>query len=1211
MRLWTLLALSLQASLLLAQPLVNITDFSGPEALNGNVVTGMTMDRRGLLWVSTWGGLYRYDGYQFISYKVRPGDGNDLDNSRIDDVQQEIHGNLICRSYATFYLYDIKTNRFRKLKDAKGIEAGRHRLHFSRVFQREGYQLKVEKDRLLYYDLISKQWQTLVDSVQMATVSSTGVVWALLGDNRLKRIIVKRQKYDMADAGESIRALHRDRQGRIWQANDDGSILLRDPFGKKLGYITPDGRLSNTKAIMTVTFDIDDDRDGNVFLASRIEGLFVLSPEGNTFRVSHYTHNPNDPYSISDNEIFSVLCDSDAVWVGTLRGGLNLMKKEHGTIVFLNRNNRCHNFPPHEQLFGIRPIIKVGETIAIGTSNGLYTFKGQTTTPENIRFHHSIRQKDNPKSLASNSIISVGHFGKKGLYVCTSHGGLCHATSANLLQDNLKFDTWNMDAGAPSDQTLWSFADNNGDIWIVFENYLSKFDDKTMSSVDFVADDPRIGNLRGTKPILCDDGTAWLATTRGLAHIQLNQLIPTPSSPSILITSLAANGRNIPYSLNADTIVLTKDQRNFTIEFAALEMAGTEHVEYAYMMEGRDTIWVKNGHHRSLSFFNLGAGTHHLLIKATDNNRIWSDKVRRVTIIVQPTFWETPWAWLLYTTAGLLTAILLLLVIMYIYRLRLNASFEKRMADIKLRYFTNISHDLRTPLTLIEGPVTEMLQDDALSPKNRNLLNLVHSNTRRMLTLVNQILDLRKIQNNKMHLLIERMDLKAELSTVMSDFRHLADDHQVSFTLNDHTTEAAFIWGDRDKVQKIFFNLLSNAFKYTGHGQRIWIELESDEQTVSATISDTGKGIPQQALGRLLARFETIISDNYMQASTGIGLSLVNELVQLHHARLIIESKEHEGSHFKVVFPKGNKHFIHDENAQLMTVTDRPQATTEQEEQTATSDEEPTTHNISSKTRILVVEDDAEMLQFVLSILDKTYQVIPAVDGQDGLEKADEQQPDLIISDINMPRMDGWQMVEALKARVETSHIPIVLLTANSTIDDRIRGAAQGVDDYLVKPFSTKYLRVRVAAILQKQQQQQQHFVKAFTHDTGLTLPTDNSGVEQRLVEMDRQFMNRLRTFLEEHLSEATPMQELAAHLGMSRTLFYNKIRSITGMTPVDFYRKYHVERAAQKMRSEGLTVSEACYATGFSDPKYFSKVFKKFMGVKPSDYRNSKEEEQ
>lgn len=1207
-RLLTIIGLFLLATSLFAQPLFTITDFSGADGVNGSVVTGMTYDRRGLLWVSTWGGLYRYDGYQFVSYKVRPGDGNDLDNSRIDDVQEEKYGNLICRSYATFYLYNIKTNKFRKLKSVKGIEEGRHRLHFSPVFSRDGYQLKVDKDRLVYYDTASRQWLTLVEGVKMATISPSGVVWALLSDDRLKRIIVKRRKYEMFDEGESVRTLHRDRQGRIWQANDDGSILLRDSQGQKIGYLMPNGHISSTKTKMTVAFDIDDDSHGNIYIGSRLEGLYVLSPQGSAYQVTHHVHSAEDSYSISDNEVFSVLCDGDAVWVGTLRGGLNLMKQERGKTVFLNRNNRCHNFPPHEELFGIRPIVKAGQTIILGTSNGLYTFQSQTSKPETIRFFHSIRQKDNPRSLASNSIISVAYFEKKGLFVCTSHGGLCHVTSKNLLQDNLEFETWNTETGAPSDQTLWSFADNNGDIWVIFEHFLSKLGNSKMTSADYVADDPELGTLMGTQPILNADGSAWLATTRGLARMQLNQLIPAPSSPRIQITSLAANGKSIPYSLDADTIVLTKDQRNFTIEFAALEMGGTDNVEYAYLMEKRDSVWVRTGHHRTLSFFNLGAGTHHLLVKATDNNRFWSDNMRDVTIIVQPTFWETKWAWLLYVTFGLLLAALLLAVAMYIYRLRLNASFEKRMADIKLRYFTNISHDMRTPLTLIEGPVTEMLHDETLSKQNRSLLNLVHSNAQRMLTMVNQILDLRKIQSSRMHLLIERMDLKSELETVMSDFRYLAKDHEVDFTLVDKTTEATNVWGDRDKVEKIFFNLLSNAFKYTKRGQRIWIELENDSQSVSATVCDTGKGIPQQSIARLFARFETILSDNYMQASTGIGLSLVKELVNLHHAKLSVDSKENEGSRFKIVFLKGNEHFLNDENVQIMTATDRRQATVEDDEEalitgqpsTGLSEDDP-------QFKIMIVEDDAEMLHFVSGILGKDYQVVQAVDGRDGLEKAATHSPDLIISDINMPRMDGWQMVEALKKQPETSHIPIVLLTANSTMDDRIRGAAQGVDDYLVKPFSTEYLRVRLAAILKKQRQQQQHFVQTFTHGTGLELPADNNGVEQRLVDMDHQMMERLRTFMEEHLTESIPIQEMADHLCMSRTLFYNKIRSITGLTPVVFYRKYHIERAAQMMRNEGLTVSEACYGTGFSDPKYFSKVFKKFMGVSPSEYRNSK----
>ena len=328
-----------------------------------------------------------------------------------------------------------------------------------------------------------------------------------------------------------------------------------------------------------------------------------------------------------------------------------------------------------------------------------------------------------------------------------------------------------------------------------------------------------------------------------------------------------------------------------------------------------------------------------------------------------------------------------------------------------------------------------------------------------------------------------------------------------------------------------------------------------------------------------------------MKYSSGIGLSLVKELVALHHAQITVDSQEGKGSRFKVTFQKGNQHFVGDENTQMMTGNERgiaAEATVKSEKAEENSD-----------IRIMVVEDDADMLRFVSGILDSEYQVLQAIDGQDGFERATALQPDLIISDINMPRMNGWQMVEALKQQAETSHVPVVLLTANSTLDDRIRGAVQGVEDYIIKPFSTEYLRVRVAAILQKQQQQQQYFLEQFAKtDTAsmLELPKDNSGVGRRLAQIDNDMMQQLRTFMEEHLADNTPIQELAEHVG------------ITGLTPVDFYRRYHVERSAQLMRDQGLTVSEACYRTGFSDPKYFSKVFKKFMGLTPSEYRSGKD---
>lgn len=1216
-RLLTILSLCWLSLRLAAQPAVTVTDFSGRDALEGNLVTGLTTDRRGLLWVSTWGGLYRYDGYQFLCYKIRPGDGNQLDNSRIDDVQQDIHGNLVCRSYEDYYLFDFSTDKFHRLAGAKGVKAGRRKLYDSGVFERDGYRLKVEHKQLQWLDPDTRQWRPLVEHIKQARVTSTGVVWAIMDDGSFKRIIARRRQFELADCSEHVLTLHRDRRGRIWQTNNDGSVLLRDGQGRKLGYVSLSGKVTPGKTVVSRIYALDSDADGNVYLGTRGEGLYRLAPQGDGFSVTHYTNNPDDAYSLSNDEIFSVLCDGQRVWVGTLRGGLNLMVTEQGRTVFLNHGNRCKNFPAYEQLYGIRSMTKIGDVIAMATSDGLFTFQDNTSAPEQIRFYHSQRIKDDPHSLASNGLMSISHVDGRGTFVCSSHAGLCRLTSDNLLQDDLRFETWNTDAGAPSDRTMQVFTDGDQQLWVIFEKGLSKLDTRTMSSVDYLADSI---THTWSLPVTTDNGLTYFATEQGLLTANLQAIKHQTKGAPILITSLTANGKSVHYSLDSNTLVLAKDQRNFTIEFAALELAGTDRVEYAYQLEGRDRDWIKTGRHRTLSFFNLEAGTYQLLIKATDNNRTWSDQVRRVTIIVQPTFWETPWAWLLYILIGAVVVGLALLVMLYIYRLRLNADFEKRLTEMKLRYFTNISHDLRTPLTLIEGPVSEMLQDQTLTARNRDYLSLIRSNTRRMLTLVNQILDFRKIQNSKMHLLIERMDLKAELTEVMADFRYLADDHQIDFTLADRTGEAALVWVDRDKVQKIFFNLLSNAFKYTASGKRIWIELESDETTVSASVCDTGKGMPQHVVGRLFARFETILTDNYMKSSTGIGLSLVKELAELHHAALQVDSKEGEGSRFKVVFQKGNAHFVNDENTQMMTSTSRPVAgQTHDASQPADAEQADVLTGETAGVRIMVVEDDAEMLRFVSGILAASYQVLQATDGQDGLEKAEALQPDLIISDINMPRMNGWQLVEALKQKAETSHIPVVLLTANGTLDDRIRGAAEGVEDYIVKPFSTEYLRVRVKAILQKQQQQQQHYMEHYAQSsagaaahidvaTNLELPTDNSGVERRLAQIDTDMMQQLRAYMEEHLADNTPIQTLAEHVGMSRTLFYNKIRSITGLTPVDFYRRYHVERSAQLMRDQGLTVSEACYRTGFSDPKYFSKVFKKFMGVSPSEYRNGKD---
>lgn len=1188
-----------------AQPLVVYTDFSGRNALNMKIVTGIITDRRGLLWVSTWGGLYRYDGYRFVLFKNRPGDGNELDNLRIDDVQQDKDGNLICQSFDDYYLYDVQWNRFRRLPGVTTEEmyASRRQLYSDKKFTRDGFQLKIENKTLSYLDTVNGQWKPLVKNLQLWHVNPEGVVWGVLEDGSFKRFVISRKHYEVLDDAEHVLSLHRDGHGIIWQANNDGSVLLRDAKGHQLGYVSPSGTVSREKVLLARVYCMVSDIHGNIILGTREKGLYVMTPLGNTYSVVHYMSDSSDKYSLNDNSIFSLYSDGDVVWVGTLLGGLNLMKTEGGRVVFLNNQNRCTNFPPSGRRNDIRSMTKVGQTMVVGTSSGVYTFKSQTATPEKIRFYHSKRIDDDPSSLASNGVMSVNHIPGKGLFICTSHAGICWTEASDLLHDNLKFNTWNTYNGAPSDQALQVFTDKSNQLWVIYETALSQFNPSTLTSADFMRNTDGDGELSNSMPIMLDSGKTLLASQSGVDAVDLTALHLQTAHQQVQITALSANGRGIPYPLDADTLELAQDQRNFTIEFAALEMDGNEYVEYAYRLEGRDTTWIKLGQNRSISFFNLSAGTYHLLIRATNNSRVWNQTPRRLTFIISPTFWETPWAWLLYALLAVALVIVTMMVVIYIYRLRLTADFERRMTDMRLRYFTDISHDLRTPLTLILGPLSELLSDQSLSAKYHEYLSLIQHNAKRMLSLTNQILDFSKIEDKKMRLLIERIDLKEELTEVMSDFNYLAKDHQIDLTLKDYTSEAAYIWGDKDKIQKIFFNLLSNAFKYTAPGKRIWIEIDSTADALRATVCDMGKGIPQRTVNQLFSRFETLLTDNYMKSSTGIGLSLVKSLVELHHAHLQVDSIEGTGSRFMVEFQKGNAHFMHDENIQMMTSTDR-QKTSEADLST-----DSVIGNSESNIKVMVVEDDAEMLQFVSGILGAEYQVVQATDGQDGLEKAKTVQPDLIVSDINMPRMNGWQMLEAMKGDVLTSHIPVVLLTANNTLDFRIKGAAEGVEDYISKPFSTEYLRVRLRAIFQKRRDRQQQYMEGYAKLAQdvmkLELPEDNSGMKQNMAQIDVEMMKSLKAFMEERLADNLQMQELADHVGLSRTLFYNKIRTITGLSPVDFYRKYHIERAAQMMRNEGLTVSEACYRTGFSDPKYFSKVFKKFIGQTPSEYRN------
>lgn len=428
-----------------------------------------------------------------------------------------------------------------------------------------------------------------------------------------------------------------------------------------------------------------------------------------------------------------------------------------------------------------------------------------------------------------------------------------------------------------------------------------------------------------------------------------------------------------------------------------------------------------------------------------------------------------------------------------------EVSVEQQISDIKLRFFTNISHELRTPLTLIAGPVEQVLKNDKLPADAREQLVVVERNTNRMLRLVNQILDFRKIQNKKMKMQVQQLNVVAFVRKIMDNFESVAEEHNIDFLFQTEK-EALNLWVDADKFEKIVFNLLSNAFKYTPNGKMITVFIREDEGTVSVGVQDQGIGIAENKRKSLFVRFENLVDKNiFNQASSGIGLSLVKELVEMHKATISVDSRLGEGSCFKVDFLKGKEHYnssvefiledsvaplsmeriVDIANSSLQTeaaIADAPDL-----EVSAAKEE---AEESSSKELMLLVEDNQELRSFLRSIFASTYRVVEASDGMEGWSKALKYLPDIIISDVMMPEKDGIEMTRELRADMTTSHIPIILLTAKTTIESKLEGLEYGADDYITKPFSATYLQARVENLLMQRKKLQNFYRDSLTHVT-------------------------------------------------------------------------------------------------------------------------------
>ncbi|NLE36114.1 MAG: response regulator [Bacteroidales bacterium] len=1018
-----------------------------------------------------------------------------------------------------------------------------------------------------------------------------------------------------------VRAVFEDNNRHLWAATRDGRVYLFDPARRMVGYLRDNGTFGSGEPFSALVYVITQDSEGNIWMGSKGRGLFKLEPTGNSspccYRITGYRHDDEDPFSLSHDNVYSVHEDPDGrIWVGTFNGGLNYIAEKDGRTLFINSLNRLKNYP-YSNHKRVRYITSDNQgRIWVGTTSGLVIFNRGFKEPESAEFTTCFFDPQVETSLANNDVHYIYCAPDGEIFVATFGGGLNRVTGDS---EKPGFKSYTVRTGAPDDVILSIVDDLSGNLWLSSERGILKFNVQS-ESFEIYSEQSGVERRYFSEAtgLRTADSEIMFGFDNGICCFNPAQVRKVNYVPPLLFTRLTVAGTDMhtgggsPALPGSDTgiasLELRHDQKSLAIEFAALDYRNPKNIQYAHRLEGIDPDWIIERGQRIASYTNLDPGEYLFRVRSTNSDGIWVDNTRSVRVVVEPSFWQTLIARILIVAVSLGLITLAIYVIFTMYKLRHKVEVEQLITNLKLKFFTDISHELRTPLTLISSPVTNILQNNSLDPEVRDQLTLVQSNTQRMLRLVNQILDFRKVQNRKMKLKIEEFPLGPFIAGICTDFRKVAEDKGIRLLVED-LSGGEKVWADPDKVEKIVFNLVTNALKFTPRGKRVNVTVKKNIDSLELIVADQGTGLSREKMKKLFMRFDSEEKEVMtMQPGTGIGLSLSRELAELHCAELTAESEEGRGATFRVIFRLGFSHFGNDTEFVLADGQNSLSSSNPPQEMTEEVEDADNEGNDDDEPVLLFVEDNEELRSFIKIILSDGFHVIEAGNGIEGLEIARSQLPDIIITDLMMPEMDGLELARRIKEEVTTSHIPVVVLTAKSDLDTQVEALKRGADDFITKPFSSTYLRARIENILRQRKKLQELFLSSLDdyHRPKNDKPVDITPSEPVIESYDDRLMKNLMEVMEENIdNSALTVDELVSKMGIGRSVFFKKLKSLTGLAPVEFIREVRVKRAAQLIESGEYTISQVTYMVGCNDPRYFSRIFKQRFGMTPTEYRD------
>jgi len=995
---------------------------------------------------------------------------------------------------------------------------------------------------------------------------------------------------ELFDRSNTIRMLTKIPDGDIWVGTRKGGLYT---FDSNLH-----SKMSNQYFHSNI-YAIAEDNQGEMWVGTRGNGLKIGD--------SWYRNEVSDPASLSENNVFSLFRDrKDRMWIGTFGGGLELAEPT------TDGKYKFRHFL--QQKFGLRMVRVIEEDdngmIWVGTSEGVCIFHPDSLIADSDDYH--LFNYTNG-TFCSNEIRCIYRDTKGRMWVGTSGSGL------NLCEpeDNyrsLKYEHYGTSEGLVNDVIQSILGDNNGNLWVATEYGISKFNPTNHSFENYFFSSYTLGNVYSENSACVGvDGKLLFGTNYGLLVIDPDKIQDSETFSPVVFTDLHVNGTQINPTMEdsplkqslaySDEITLKYFQNSFLIDFSTFDYSDSGRTKYMYWLENYDKGWSTPSPLNFASFKYLNPGTYVLHVKSCNGAGVWNESETTLKIVIVPPFWKTNWAMLGYVLLLIVTLYFTFRIVRNFNSLRNRINVEKQLTEYKLVFFTNISHEFRTPLTLIQGAL-EKIQRVADIPRDLiHPLKTMDKSTQRMLRLINQLLEFRKMQNNKLALSLEETDVIAFLYEIFLSFGDVAEQKNMNFRFIP-SIPSYKMFLDKGNLDKVTYNLLSNAFKYTPSNGTIILSVTVDEvkKTLQIQVADTGVGIPKEKQNELFKRF---MQSSFSGDSIGVGLHLSYELVQVHKGTIEYKDNDGGGSVFTVCIPTdksvySEKDFLIPGNVLLKEAGGQAHHLLE------LSEELPEPEKIAeplNKRKVLIIEDDNDIREFLKEEVGVYFEVEVAADGTSGFEKARTYDADLIICDVLMPGMTGFEVTKKLKSDFATSHIPIILLTALNSPEKHLEGIEAGADAYIAKPFSIKLLLARVFRLIE----QRDKLREKFSSEPGIVRAAVCS------TDRDKEFADRLAVVLEQNLSRPEfSIDEFAQLMKLGRTVFYRKLRGVTGYSPNEYLRVVRMKKAAELLLSgENLTVAEVAYKVGISDPFYFSKCFKTQFGVAPSVYQRGEMKEQ